>query len=183
MNPSFVWTPSGREAQLFTCVSPARTWDEFMPALVASWVQFAEVLGVLAPPDVRDEIELSFFCSGGRVTFCHGTRDYPVKDFRWDLVPTDYAWCVMCKCPWIEEQWYAVADADADTHNRVLGELGVSFARHCLSAAGDPSVREAFRSFGVGNVPVHGQGATQSPAAFSTDLESLFSGKLPELRP
>ena len=170
-------------AQFYTCVTTARSWEDLTPALVASWVRFAEVLGTHVPEDVRNEINLSFFASGGRVTFGHGTRDYPVADARWDAVPTAYTWTVMCKCPWVEEQWYDAGEATDVRSAGLLAEVGITFARACLAAAGNPRVAEAFRRHGLGNLPVRGQGVTQSPAKFETDLDSLFRGDVPELRP
>jgi hypothetical protein len=172
---TFTWDTGSR--QYLCCVSAARSWAELRPALVAAWVRFADVLSTRVPVDLRHEINLSFFSSSGRVTFNHAQRDYAVADLRWDLVPTDHVWCVACRCAWIEEQWFAIED------ETLLAELGVTFAKHCLAAASDSAIQTVFRGYGFGHLLVRGQGVTQSPAAFESDLNSLFEERYPELLP
>src|SRR5262249_34130569 len=106
MSADFYWESDRRNSQLLRCVSEARSWQELRPAFVSAWVRFAEILGTKVPPEVRNEIILSFFSSSGRVTFGHGRRPNPPGS-HWEAIPLEYVWTVMCNCRWIEEQWYA----------------------------------------------------------------------------
>jgi hypothetical protein len=166
-----LWEQSGRD---FRGVSDARSWEELKPALVAAWACFAEILGSSVPADLRQEINLSFWSSSGRVVFGHASRDYP--GVPWDQVPQAYIWTLTCLCPWIEEQWDAL-------NGEALGTLGFTFARTCLECASHADVRRAFERRHPAKIIVRGQGITQSPAAFETELERLLDGILPDLAP
>jgi hypothetical protein len=171
MTTEFRWQQEKK--QLFRCVSDATSWEELRPALVDTWVRFAELLGSSVAPDVRHEINLGFFGSSGRVTFGHALREFP--GVPWNKVPQDYVWTVMCSCPWIEEQWQYL---DAKTP----GEPGVLFARTCLECASNSAVTAAFDHAQLGPVRVYGQSVTQSPAGFEVGLADLLAGRLPPLR-
>jgi hypothetical protein len=170
MSAAFRWE---QRRQFFRCVSEAGSWEELRPALVDSWVRFAELLGSSVPADVRNEISLSFFGSSGRVTFGHADREFP--GVAWDKVPQDYVWQVMCKCPWVEGEWER---RDEET----LWEVGVTFARTCLECASASGVKAAFDRQQLGPVRVRGEGVTQSPAGFEVDLAELLDGFIPPLR-
>ena len=183
MSMTFRFEIDARNPQLIHCKSDATSWDEMLPALMASWIRFAALLGESVPSDVRNEINLSFFPSSGRVTFGHGRRDFKITDYRWEQVPTDYIWNVMCQCRWVEEQWYG-ASGDDDTIDRTMGELGVAFAVHCLRAASHPDVAHEFtRNALAVNIPLRGQGITQSPAKFETTLDAVLKGFIPDISP
>jgi hypothetical protein len=175
MSGDFSWA-NGQPSSYRLCRSDARSWTELKPALIAAWCGFAEVLGTEVPVELRTEIHLSFFSSSGRVTFGHAKRHYPVEQYRWDLIPTDYVRTVACHCAWIEEQWDAVDEVD-------LGSLGVAFATAALEAASDPHVIESFQRQQLTTLMVYGQGVTQSPAKFETTLAALMHGQLPIVCP
>ena len=183
MSAFFRWETDRRNPQLQCCFSEAQSWTEIRPALISSWVRFGEVLATRVSSELQNEIHLSFLSSSGRVTFDHARSKSASVGLRWDSIPLDYIWTVMCKCNWIEQQWYAVSDADDEQAERLLGNLGTTFARHCLQALSDPEVAVAFQRQRLANVRVLGQGVTQSPKRFEMDLQELMQGKLPDLHP
>lgn len=181
MSADFKWRQDRRNTRLMRCQSDARSWGELHPAFVSTWTTFAELLGTKVPLDVRNEINLTFFASSGRVTMGHGRRSAPMDASQWESLPHDYVWTVMCTCRWVEEQWYAISEQKNAAHQ--LGELGVTFARHCLLAASDPQVVASFLSQRLGRVVIYGQGSTQSPSHFEAELEDLLNGRLPDVKP
>lgn len=171
MTEQFNWVERGERLHSYVCVSEAESWDALTPALVAAWVQFAEVLSTRVALDLRTEVRIAFFPSSGRLVFNHAKRDYPA-DMNWADIPTDYIWSVTLRCGWIEDLW---EDSPEKT--------GVAFASACLRAATAEKVHLAFRDVGLDTLPVRGAGVTQSPAPFETTLPELFRGRIPTVTP
>lgn len=180
MSSEFRWIGNGERSQRFVCESFARSWVELKPALIAGWIKFCDVLLERVAEDVRNEINLAFFASSGRIVFNHGERAV-ADDLPWQEVPTDYIWTVTVRCPWVERSWEEEGASQGTERQVRSGTTGVLLASACLQAATSPEVIHRFTHAPLGDLVIRGGGVTQSPAPFVTKLSELFASRLPNI--
>ena len=73
MPATFSWKPQGH--QLFWCESAATAWDELRPALVASWLKFAELMNSEVFPSYGTKSNSSIFATRADLRSCTPTTN------------------------------------------------------------------------------------------------------------